>query len=343
MAGTAIFTGPNAAQIDGNQVPSLMVVAGTLGTSDTKGTSAPIRVGGDPATGAAYVYNLGPAGSVTLGNTPGGTLDLLKNGTVVAQGIDSGGTKHILSTDTGGTLNVNAAVSISGGTTNVGTVNTGTINTGTINVGTVGGKAASGAVAVQNPVLIAGTDSGGTIYAPLITTAGILQVGGTVATGAGTQAVRVIDGTVTELSNVAGGTITRLAQGSIQVTAGTFVMPSGTLITGSIVVTAGTINAGTIGLGTVQKVRASVGTTAQVSVPGTGAVVLIDANATRKSYIVAHESATGTVYLGFTAASIGVGTGIPLVGNQIFGADDYTGTVFAIMNTGTVKVNYMEV
>lgn len=256
-------TFPFGAHQDGvNQVFSVVGVVGTLGTADAGGTARVLPIGVDPATGAAYVYNLGPAGSVTLGNTPGGTLNLvqtLQNGTVVAQGIDSGGTKHILSTDTGGTLNVNAAVSISGGTTNVGTVNTGTINTGTINTGTF----------------------------------------------------VMTSGTLTVLPN--------LPQGSIQITAGT------------------------IGAGTFQKVRAAVGTTGQVSVPGTGAVVLIDANASRKSYIVAHESATGTLYLGFTAASIGVGTGMPLVGNQIFGADDYTGTVFAIMNTGTVKVNYMEV
>lgn len=66
-----------SAQQDKNQIPSLLVVQGTAGTADTSGTAETLPVGGDPDTGAMYVYNLGPAGSVSLGDTPGGTLDLV--------------------------------------------------------------------------------------------------------------------------------------------------------------------------------------------------------------------------------------------------------------------------
>lgn len=55
----------NNAKLDANQYPSTTVVTGTAGTSDTSGTAAVLRVGGDPTTGAMYVYNLAPAASVT--------------------------------------------------------------------------------------------------------------------------------------------------------------------------------------------------------------------------------------------------------------------------------------
>ena len=75
------------------------------------------------------------------------------------------------------------------------------LETGTLTalaVGTVGGKAASGAGAVANPVLIAGTDVGGTIYAPIVTSAGALSVSGA---SAGTF-VNIVTGTQQTLGTV---------------------------------------------------------------------------------------------------------------------------------------------
>src|SRR3990167_8049750 len=93
-AGT-ILTPPYTSHFDGNQVPTIMGVEGTMGTADTSGTARPLPVGVDPSTGAVYVYNLGPAGSVSLGDTPGGTLDevgtiLGIGGTVQVSGASAG-------------------------------------------------------------------------------------------------------------------------------------------------------------------------------------------------------------------------------------------------------------
>ncbi len=70
-----------------------------MGTSDVGGTAKTVAFSGDPTTGAQYVYNLGPAGSVTLGNTPGGTLNRIGS-------IDTIGTLPSIST----TVNPNLPV-----------------------------------------------------------------------------------------------------------------------------------------------------------------------------------------------------------------------------------------
>lgn len=49
---------PYVAHFDGNQVPSMMGVVGTLGTSDTGGTSLPMPIGVNETTGAMYVQDL---------------------------------------------------------------------------------------------------------------------------------------------------------------------------------------------------------------------------------------------------------------------------------------------
>lgn len=59
---------PYNAALDANQYPSLTVVSGTAGTADLAGTAEVIRVGGDPSSGAIYVYNLAPAGSLSIGS-----------------------------------------------------------------------------------------------------------------------------------------------------------------------------------------------------------------------------------------------------------------------------------
>lgn len=105
-----------------------------------------------------------------------------------------------------------------------------------VTAGTVGGKAASGAAAVANPVFIAGTDAGGTIYGALVDNTGKLQTTTTLGDLSG--------GTVDEVTLLKAGTITKLEQGSIQVTAGTI----GTVGGVAQVHNAGTLQAGTIKL-----------------------------------------------------------------------------------------------
>jgi hypothetical protein len=155
-------------------------------------------------------------------------------------------------------------------------------------VGTVGGKAASGAAAVANPVLVGGTDSGGTVYSPLVTTAGAwgsvagvnvvsnITNGSIVVTAATVAAHAITAATITEgtLRNLISGTINsatavlnsgtinvatavittlpNLPQGSINVTAGTMIMTNGTIGAGTVAISAGTITHGTIDVGTVR-------------------------------------------------------------------------------------------
>jgi len=64
-----IGTPPFLAHFDPNKVPTITGVVGTLGTADQLGTARAMPIGVDPATGAAYVYNLGPAGTTTQTGT----------------------------------------------------------------------------------------------------------------------------------------------------------------------------------------------------------------------------------------------------------------------------------
>jgi len=197
----------------------------------------------------------------------------------------------VVSALTSGTISVNTPGTITSGTVSVNTP--GTITSGSIAVtaGTVGGKAASGAAAVANPVQIAGTDAGGTIYSPIVTTGGAF--GSIVGVGVLTTVTNLSNGTiqnsgtttgvgvVTTLTNLSNGTIqnsgtttgvgvvttvTNLSNGTIQnsgtttgvgvvsaLTSGTVsVNTPGTITSGSIAITAGTIGAGTINtLGTI--------------------------------------------------------------------------------------------
>ena len=57
----------NAAQ-DANKFPTQTFISGTAGTADVNGTAEVIRGGADPLTGAQYVYNLAPAGSLSVGS-----------------------------------------------------------------------------------------------------------------------------------------------------------------------------------------------------------------------------------------------------------------------------------
>jgi len=158
-----------------------------------------------------------------------------------------------------------------GTVTSVTNVDAGTITSvesGTVTalaVGTIGGKAASGAAAVNNPVLLGGTDSGGTVYAPLVSAAGAVSVTGA---SAGTN-VNIVTGTqetlgtVGVVNNLVKGTITKVEGGTVgEVTSVSSVanIVKGTVTSveglpdplGSVVVTTGTIGdlntIGTVGV-----------------------------------------------------------------------------------------------
>lgn len=140
-----IGTPPFLAHFDPNKVPTITGVVGTLGTSDALGTAKAMPIGVDPATGAAYVYNLGPAGTTTPAGTQdvniiGGTINTLPSlpmGTNWIGAIniyDSEG--HQIDADF-----VNLAYRlrvVTVGTVNVGTITTGSLtNIATLHNGTI--------------------------------------------------------------------------------------------------------------------------------------------------------------------------------------------------------------
>lgn len=218
MSGTSIWTGANAAQTDGNQNPTVMMVAGTLGTSDTKGTSAPIRWAGNPATGAGYM-------EILAGGVGGGTTVTVDHGTITLS--NPAGTTNNIAT---GTLQTLGTV----GVVQSGTINAATaiLNSGTINVGTF----------VNNGGTVAVIQNAGTIAAG----ANIIGNVGTLISGTINSATAVLNsGTINVGTFVAnGGTIGQVTSIS-------------SLTTGSIVVIGfaqsqlGTLNSGTINAGTV--------------------------------------------------------------------------------------------
>ena len=179
---------PNAAHFDGNQVPTIMGVVGSAGTSDTGGTALHLPIGVRESTGAMYVFDTAPGGAAgtmfaedaahTSGD--GGRLALAvrtDGGTALA----ADGDYHVLELDANGALRISGTVATGAGTQAVRIIDGTTTLVSTVtslSVGTIGGKAASGAAAVANPVLIAGTDAGGTVYAPLVSSAGAVSVTG---------------------------------------------------------------------------------------------------------------------------------------------------------------------
>ena len=55
---------PYSAHFDGNQVPTQMGVAGTLGTADTGGTATPLPFAVEPESGAAFTQALSLRGTI---------------------------------------------------------------------------------------------------------------------------------------------------------------------------------------------------------------------------------------------------------------------------------------
>jgi hypothetical protein len=252
--------------------------------------------------------------------SPYGTAGTVWGGSITGVGTIPGiGSVSGLSNLPGGTLNLVTTVSnLTNGSINVVA---GTVNTGTINLGTVVGKDASAAARTGNPVVMAGTDGGGTVYGFLTDIKGQQYLGG------GTVSM-LNAGTLTTIPNIPGGTINILAGGTLGIlTNGTLsssgtttgvgsvsslgslgMLNAGTISTlpnlpgGSIAITAGTIaTLGTMGtLGTV----AGLGT-----LPGVGVVSALT---------------TGTL------------SPIPTIANVTFGTHGTTGvSVFGTLAGGT--------
>lgn len=403
----------HTAALDPNKNPTLTAVSGTAGTSDTTGTAEIVRVGANPATGAMYVQDLAGASGTTTVQMVSGTLNV---GTVVVSSSSGGtninvvtGTQQTLGTigvlnngtlaqvttvntvsalTTGsltdvaklysGTINVgtfvmptgtittgsltnlanvyNGSVNIltgtlqsSGTVTGVGVVSAltsgsvtltgGTLTLGTLTnlasgtitalaVGTIGGKAASGAAAVANPVQIAGTDGGGTIYSPLVSTGGILT---TNLTSSGTL-LNLATGTLAAVTTVT--TLSNLTNGSVRMT-------FGTLTTGSLtdLATIYNLNKGTV-------TRLETGTLAEVTLVPTvttvsnltnGSVRMTVGTLTTGSITDVAKLYSGTINAGTIQVNktpVNIGTSYHQLGTA--GAD-FWGTIIAASGAGTYQ------
>lgn len=94
---------------------------------------------------------------------------------------------------------------------------------------------------------------------------------------------------------------------------------------------------------TVKKEKASTGSFNKIAVVTTARQV-VASNAARISVSLVHDSAN-TMYIGLanTVGSAYTGTGFPLLANQIFVIDDYTGAIFAVHETGESNIKFIEI
>lgn len=346
---------------------SIRVVAGTVGGAGATAVALsgnPIPTGGVDSGGTVYGFLVDIKGQQLIG---GGTIDMIKAGTITTLPNLPGGT--ITRVSTIGTLEVgtiSALPNLPQGSINV--------TAGTITAGTVGGKAASAAIASGNPVFTAGTDPGGTIYGFRVDTSGVLQVNGTVVTGgAGTQAVRLIDGTLTNLGTLVGaGTVTNLGSvtnlgtakevttvanvsaGSITVIAGTVggKAASGAAAVANPVFVAGTAASGSVyGLLTDTSGVLQINGTVATGGAGTQPVRLIDGTLTSVSAVTpgvgatnlgkAEDAAHTTGDVGVMVLGVRNDDGTPLAGSNgdyIPVTTDSTGALRIDMN-GTGSTN----
>lgn len=204
------------------------VEGGTIGLITRVSTIGTLEVG---TVTIGAVNSIGTLGTLQLGTVtvtnPTGTTVQFNNGTINVIPNIPGGTLGLVTTVSNLT---NGSIAVTAGTiTNLLKAE---------DAGHAGGDSGVMAmgVRVDGGTSLVGTDLD---YGPLMLDAnGALRISGTVATGAGTQATRIIDGTVTNVGTVVGvgvlTTVTNLSQGSINVTAGT-------ITAGSIRVVAGTV------------------------------------------------------------------------------------------------------
>lgn len=302
----------NAAET-ANKVSSLILTSGTIGTSDTSGTAETIRASGDPTTGAQYVYNLGPAGSISFGGTDPAVY--------MPARLTDGTNFYVGSSGGGGGSNVN--------------IFTGTQQT----LGTVGTLIGAGTVTNVGSLTNLGTAKEVTTVANL-TNGSVNILTGTV-TALTNGSVNVLTGTIQSSGTTTGvGVVTALTTGSVTVT-------NGTITTGTIQnIASGTINAlasGTITAGTVSSKISLTPAAPAVGTVGTISAQLVGSNTNRKGLILINTSGN-TVNIAFNAAAVGT-TGIHLTPMGVYYMDEYSfnlGTVNAIATAITSLVTIQE-
>lgn len=311
---------PFVSHVDANQNPSITGVVGTLGTADTAGTAKPLPIGVDPTTGAAYVYNLGPAGSVSLGNTPGGTINEI--GTV----LGVGGVVQVSGTVATGGAGTQPVRIIDGTVTSLGTaVGMGTVtNVGSVtNIGTL-----------KEAGLVTGVTTGSLANIAFIHSIGTMPA---ISIGESTGGTLDVLTSVTEVANLAKGTVTKVEGGTI--TIGSIANGARILVSGDI---AGTAVLVAPGGGAVFDVINTAGTQQTL---GTVGVVnnLVKGTVTRlEGGTVQTNIETGTVTaLTNGTVRISVGTivgptasgGTPTTAPVLVAGTDATGTVYAPLVT----------
>lgn len=195
-------------RVEGGTIGLISSIGGTVTVNDISGaagTTVVEMVTGTLTTGSlADVAEIHTAGTVSaLPDLPGGTIDAVSSVSNMVKGTVT------------------------------------RVEGGTITQASVIGGAASAAAASGNPVPVAGTDSGGTVYIPLVDTDGNLQIdvvnsptvsvndipGGTIDEVTSLGALPDLPGgtvdlvtavtTVTSVSNVVKGTVTRVEGGTV--------------------------------------------------------------------------------------------------------------------------------
>lgn len=222
---------------DQNRTPALTAHSGTAGTAEVR------RIVGT-TDGALLVYNVGPAGSVTLGDITGGTINRIEGGSIAV---------------TAGTFDATIVL-------DTGTITTGSLaNIGQVhNAGTIAAlpNIPGGTIGLVTRVGNVGTLEVGTISTLPNIPGGTIGVISSVANLAAGTVTRLEGGTlgvVSSVANLAAGTVTRLEQGSVNVTAGTFrndgrptrnVLSYGTQFGGTAAGYATLIGSAAVGVGT---------------------------------------------------------------------------------------------
>lgn len=175
-----------------NEVPSMMGVEGTLGTTDTGGTARNIPIGVNPATGAVYVQDLSGASGTT--NIQGSVQ--VTGGTIF---VSNPGSNVNVVTGTVTEVSFNRFL----GT--VGVVNSGTIN----RVGNLGTLELGSVVVNSLPQVSVGTVPNINVASGTQQTLGTVGVvnNGTLAlvttvSNVTNGSVNILTGTVTRLSNI---------------------------------------------------------------------------------------------------------------------------------------------
>lgn len=291
---------PYNAGIDANNYPTLTALSGTAGTADTAGTAEIFALGGNPTTGALYVHDLSGASGTTTVQMASGTLNV---GTVV------------VSSSSGGT-NVNVVTGTQQLLTTLSNLTNGTVR---VSVGTVGGGAASGAAASGNPILMGGTDGGGTVYVPVVNTAGNLLVqivnAPAVVVNSGTQQTL---GTVGVVNNLVTGTLAAVSSVS-EIVKGTTTLVStvttvSNLTNGSVNILTGTLQSSgtTTGVGVVSNltngsVNLLTGTVTSITNLAAG-TVQINPDPVPTMLMFGTQGTAGGSFFGTLSAASGAGT-----------------------------------